>query len=146
MFCIRHCLETSTQIVQFIALGSKSARLGGHWFSLYEPRHDKTNIMGLRPAWIQASLCIHAVWSGPMLFAISFCTCYRVVSEYQWSWSDCADAQADMDPCWLQTHYVCFIMTRLIIHIMYYYIVKTNSKISSNWQMLEVRYCAWNIV
>jgi hypothetical protein len=35
----------------------------------YEPRHDKTNIMGLRPASIQTSLCLRAVWSGSMLFA-----------------------------------------------------------------------------
>jgi hypothetical protein len=27
----------------------------------YEPRHDKTNIMGLRPAWIQTSLLIHSL-------------------------------------------------------------------------------------
>jgi hypothetical protein len=26
-----------------------------------EPRHDKTNIMGLRPAWIQTSLRIREV-------------------------------------------------------------------------------------
>jgi hypothetical protein len=35
----------------------------------YEPHHDKTNIMGLRPAWIQTSLRIRKVWSGSMLFA-----------------------------------------------------------------------------
>jgi hypothetical protein len=29
--------------------------------SVFEPRHDKTNIMGLRPAWIQTSLRIRAV-------------------------------------------------------------------------------------
>jgi hypothetical protein len=29
--------------------------------SLYEPLHDKTNIMGLRPAWIQTSLRIRAI-------------------------------------------------------------------------------------
>jgi hypothetical protein len=28
---------------------------------LFERRHDKTNIMGLRPAWIQTSLRIRAV-------------------------------------------------------------------------------------
>jgi hypothetical protein len=27
----------------------------------FEPRHDKTNIMGLRPAWIQTHLRIHAI-------------------------------------------------------------------------------------
>jgi hypothetical protein len=34
-----------------------------------EPRHDKTNVMRLRPAWIQTSLRIRAVLSGSMLFA-----------------------------------------------------------------------------
>jgi hypothetical protein len=34
----------------------------------YEPCHDKTNIMGLWPAWIQTSLWILVVWSGSMLF------------------------------------------------------------------------------
>jgi hypothetical protein len=34
-----------------------------------EPCHDKTNIMGLRPAWIQTSLRIRAVCSGFMLLA-----------------------------------------------------------------------------
>jgi hypothetical protein len=42
------------------------------FFLLFEPRHDKTNIVRLRPAWIQTSLRICAVWSISMLFAISF--------------------------------------------------------------------------
>jgi hypothetical protein len=49
--------------------------------------------MGLRPAWIQTSLHIGADWSESMLFAISFSTCNRNVSEQHGSWSDCADAQ-----------------------------------------------------
>jgi hypothetical protein len=51
----------------------------------YEPRHDKTNIVGLRPAWIQTSLCLRAVWSGSMLFAISFSTCNRVGQRTAWN-------------------------------------------------------------
>jgi hypothetical protein len=43
-----------------------------------KPRHDKTNIIGLRSAWIQTSLPIRTIWSGIMLFAISFSTCNRV--------------------------------------------------------------------
>jgi hypothetical protein len=82
--------------------------------TIIEPRHDKTNILGLRPAWIQTSLHIHAVWSGSMLFAISFSTCYGLVSEQHESWSDCLDAQAGLDPCWSQIHYVGFVMTQLI--------------------------------
>jgi hypothetical protein len=42
-----------------------------------EPRHDKTNIMGLRPAWIQTSLRIRAIWSGSMLFAYKLYNKYR---------------------------------------------------------------------
>jgi hypothetical protein len=50
----------------------------------YEPRHDKTNIVGVRPAWIQTSLRLRAVWSGSMLFAISFSTCYRDCKRTAW--------------------------------------------------------------
>jgi hypothetical protein len=35
-------------------------------------------------------------------------------SEQHGSWSDFAEAQAGLDPCWSQTHYVGFVMTRLI--------------------------------
>jgi hypothetical protein len=48
------------------------------YWDIYEPRHDKTYIMRLRPAWIQTSPSISAVWSGSMLFAISYFTCYWV--------------------------------------------------------------------
>jgi hypothetical protein len=49
-----------------------------------DPRHDKTNIVRLPPAWIQTSLRIHAFWSGSMLFAISFSTCNRVCQRTAW--------------------------------------------------------------
>jgi hypothetical protein len=52
--------------------------------SRYELHHDKTNIMGLRPAWIQTSLRISAVWSWSMLFANSFSTCIRVGKWIAW--------------------------------------------------------------
>jgi hypothetical protein len=35
-------------------------------------------------------------------------------SEQHGSWSDCAEAQAGLDPCWSQRHYVGFVVTRLI--------------------------------
>ena len=35
--------------------------------SIIEPRHEKTNNVRLRPAWIQMSLRIRAVSSGSML-------------------------------------------------------------------------------
>jgi hypothetical protein len=49
-----------------------------------ERRHDKTNIMGSRPASIQTSLRIRKVWSGSMLLATSFSTCYRVSKRTAW--------------------------------------------------------------
>jgi hypothetical protein len=54
------------------------------YLTLFDPPHDKTNIMGLRPAWIQTSPRIRAVWSGSMLFAISFSTCNRVGKRTTW--------------------------------------------------------------
>jgi hypothetical protein len=83
-----------------------------HYECIFEPRHDKTNVMRLRPAWIQTSLPISAVWLGSMLFAISYSICNRVCKRG--SWSDWVDAQAGLDPCWLQTYYVGFVMMRLI--------------------------------
>jgi hypothetical protein len=40
-----------------------------------------------------------------------------LVSKQHGSWSDCADAQAGLDPCWLQTHYVGFVMARLKLYL-----------------------------
>jgi hypothetical protein len=36
-------------------------------------------------------------------------------SEQHGSGSDCADTQAGLDPCWSQTHFVGFVVTRLIL-------------------------------
>jgi hypothetical protein len=52
---------------------------------IIELRHDKTNIVRLQPAWIQTSLRVRAVWSGSMLFAISFSTCNRVGKPTAWT-------------------------------------------------------------
>jgi hypothetical protein len=69
----------------------------------------------LRPAWIQTSLRIRSVWSGSMLFATSFSTCYRVCKWTAYGfWSGCAEALAGLDPCWSQWHYVGFVITWLI--------------------------------
>jgi hypothetical protein len=100
---------------------------------IYEPCHDKTNIMRLRPACIQTSLRVRAVWSGSMLFICcsltNSITNTETDSEQHGSWPDCADAQAGLDPCWLQTHYVGFVMTRLIyIHM---YSNKTTKKLTN---------------
>jgi hypothetical protein len=46
------------------------------WY-IFEPLHDKTNIVRLRPAWIQTSLRICAVWSGSMLFTYQLYYMYR---------------------------------------------------------------------
>jgi hypothetical protein len=39
----------------------KTKSLNVYFISTFEPRHDKTNVMRLRPAWIQTSLRIRAV-------------------------------------------------------------------------------------
>jgi hypothetical protein len=67
----------------------KSKGVNAIWIGLNgrlinEPRHDKTNIVRLQPAWIKTSLRIRAVWLGSMLFAISFCTCSRVGKRTAW--------------------------------------------------------------
>jgi hypothetical protein len=80
-----------------------------------EPHHNKTNIMRLRPAWIQTSLRYRAVRSESMLFAITFSTCNRVCKRTPW-------ILIRLHGCWSQTHYVGFVMTRLIYCCIFYLI------------------------
>jgi hypothetical protein len=68
---------------------------------LIEPRHDKTNIMG--PRSLISLIRIQAVRLPSR----------ETDREQHGSLSDCADAQAGLDPCWSQMHYVGFVMTRL---------------------------------
>ena len=67
----------------------------------YEPRHDKTNKMSVRPAKTQISLDIRPVWAESSLSA--------------WGkLGSLADAQADLSLRWAHTHFICFVMSRLI--------------------------------
>ena len=71
-----------------------------HQFSYptsFEPQHDKTNKVTVRPAKTQISLGIR-IWSESSLCA-------------QW-----ADAQADLSLRWAHTHSVGFVMSRLIYY------------------------------
>jgi hypothetical protein len=84
----------------------------------YEPRHHKTNIVRLRPAWIWTSLDLdqpEAKSDQDPCCSLSVSLLVKVLlSEQHGSWSDYADAQAGLDPCLSQTHYVGFVVTRLI--------------------------------
>jgi hypothetical protein len=86
---------------------------------LHEPHHDKTNIV---------RLCIHAAWSGSMLFA------YQLY--YKWkNW--CATG---LDPCWLQMHYDGFVVTRLT------YILKVDSTLKPAMIAHYFNYLSHNII
>jgi hypothetical protein len=45
-----------TNIVRLLKIFIINISMTDDSVKIYEPRHDKTNIMGLRPAWIQAGL------------------------------------------------------------------------------------------
>ena len=86
---------------------------------LWEPRHDKTNTMGMRPAKTQISLGIRPVWSvfAVGVFAVRMKKAW--VLSYPWTHSedssDWADAQADQCLRWALTHFVGFVMSRLYL-------------------------------
>ena len=78
------------------------------------PRHDKTNKMSVRPAKTQISLGIRPVWS---VFAVrmkkSWVLSYPLSAQRR-LWLDWADAQADLSLRWARSHFVAFVMSRLI--------------------------------
>jgi hypothetical protein len=80
----------------------------------YEPCHDKTNIVRLRPAWIQTSLRIRAVWSGSMLFAISFYTCKRVGKQQHGCWIHAGRKRTMLVLSWCGSYIFDFSTTLLL--------------------------------
>ena len=93
----------------------------------FEPRHDKTNKVSVRPAKTQISLGIRPVWSESSLSArkkLGPLATHRAHSEdsdqtgqQRRLWSDWAAAQADLNLRWGHTHFVGFVMSRLILEI-----------------------------
>ena len=71
-----------------------------------EPRHDKTNKMGVRPAKTQVSLGIRPVWSESSLCAQSVAKDPRFYRYW-------ADAQAHLSLRWAHSHIIGFVMSRL---------------------------------
>ena len=76
---------------------------------VFEPRHDKTNRMSVRPAKTQISLGIRPVWSESSLCA------HWVAKDPRFLHADSKDSdQTDLSLRWAHTHFVGFVMSRLI--------------------------------
>ena len=83
-------------------------------FLAFEPRHDKTNNVAVRPAKTQTILGIRPVWS---VFAVRMKKTWVLsypLSAQRRLWSDWTNAQADLSLRWAHTHFVAFVMSRLI--------------------------------
>ena len=78
----------------------------------YEPRHDKTNEVSVRPVKTQISL---GIWSEPSLSAWRKLGSLATNWVHSEDWSDWADAQADLSLHWAHTHFVGFVMSQLIL-------------------------------
>ena len=82
-----------------------------------EPRHDKTNNVTVRPAKTQISLGIRPVWSESSLSAWRNLGPLATHLAHSEDWSDWEDAQADLSLRWAHTHFVSFVMSRLILFL-----------------------------
>jgi hypothetical protein len=79
------------------------------WAASWQKQHSAfaTSMDPDQPVHPRSLIRIHAVCLPTLL------TSRETDSKQHGSWSDCADAQAGLDPCWSQMHYVAFVMTRL---------------------------------
>ena len=77
----------------------------------YDPRHDKTNKVTVRPEKTQISLSIRPVFAVRMknAWVLSY-----PLSAQRRLWSVLADAQADLSICWAHSHFVGFVISRLL--------------------------------
>ena len=79
----------------------------------YEPQHDKTNKVTVRPAKTQMSLGIRPIWSESSLCA------EWVAKDPRFLHADSEDSdQTDLSLRWARSHFVGFVMSRLICVIM----------------------------
>ena len=84
-------------------------------YNQLEPHHDKTSKMSVRPAKTQISLVIRPVWSESPLRAQWVAKDPRLLhADSKYSINNWADAQADLSLRWAHTHFVGFVMSRLI--------------------------------
>ena len=76
----------------------------------FEPRHDRTNKVTVRPAKTQFSLGTRPVWSESSLSA------WRKLESWatQWAHNEDSDAQAELSLRWAHSHFVGFVMSWLI--------------------------------
>ena len=80
-----------------------------------EPRHDKTNKMSVRPVKSQISLGIRPVWSESSLATWRKLGSLATQWAHSEDWLDWAHAQADLSLRLAHTHFVGFVMLRLIL-------------------------------
>ena len=100
--------------VFFCLLASSLLNLNYYRDCRFEPLHDKTNNMSVRPAKTQISLGICPVWLQFLLCAQWVAKNPRFLHAGSEDWSDWADAQADPSLRWAHSHFVGFVMSRLI--------------------------------
>ena len=74
----------------------------------FEPSHDKTNKINVRPAKTQISLIRVFAVRMKKAWVLSY-----PLSAQRRLWSDWADAQADLSLRWAHSHFVGFVMSRL---------------------------------
>ena len=82
-----------------------------------EPQQNKTNKMSVLPLKTQISLGICPVWSVWSVFTVGMKRAWVLsypLSAQRRLWSDWADAQADLSLRWALSHFVGFVMLRLI--------------------------------
>ena len=115
------------------------------WNTAYfEPRHDKTNKMSVRPAKTQISMGNRPVRSESSLCAQWAAKDPSFLHADSEDWSDWADAKADLSLRWAHTHFVDFVMSRLIcIIIRHHYPPVTTSNDNCYSIHMGNNGCSW---
>ena len=82
--------------------------------SWFEPPHDKTNKMACAPSEDWISLSIRPIWSESSLSAWRKLGSLPTHWAHSEDWSDRAGAHADLSLRWTRSHFVGFVIRRLI--------------------------------
>ena len=116
---------------------------------IYEPPHDKTNNVAVRPAKTQISLGIRPVWSESSLCAQRVANGPSFLHADSKEWSDWADAKADLSLRLAHGYFVSFVMRRLIYYLSErgsfgQHIFRTAHRLGSYWHPRPSCFLVWH--
>ena len=112
--CSYVCMEKRIKTTPYLSFCGTDKDTAWQSTKVFQPQHDKTNKVTVRPVKTQINLGARPVWSESSLITRKKLVSLATHWAHSEDWSDWANAQADLSLRLAHTHFVGFVTSRLI--------------------------------